>query len=151
MAYNPTSFPPTPQVKTLGLNISKTLCDSSTHFAYFNSWQEVDRETSVVKFGHHLPFAQFAIVVQKVSRAQIYACVRGLYYHMMTSVTASWCKLLQVSNSLLTCTIKLILLWLASCSCCRPFLPTNQNIGFLALHTALGKLIYCPYSNMVQS
>ena len=48
------SFPPTPRVKTRGLNISKTSCDSSTHFAYFNSWQKVDRETSVVKFGHHL-------------------------------------------------------------------------------------------------
>ena len=49
----PTSFPPTLQVKTHGLNISKTSCDSSTNFASFNSWQKVDRETSVVKFGHH--------------------------------------------------------------------------------------------------
>ena len=49
----PSSFPPTLQVKNHGLNIYKTLCDSSTSFAYFNSWQKVDGETSVVKFGHH--------------------------------------------------------------------------------------------------
>ena len=36
----PSSFPPTPRVKTRGLNVSKTSCDSSTHFAYFNSWQK---------------------------------------------------------------------------------------------------------------
>ena len=49
----PTSFPPTPWVKTHRLNVSKTSCNSSTYFAYFNSWQKVDRETSVVKFEHH--------------------------------------------------------------------------------------------------
>ena len=48
----PPSFPPTPQVKNHRLNICKTLCNSA-HFAYFNSWQKVDRKTSVVKFGHH--------------------------------------------------------------------------------------------------
>ena len=49
----PSSFPPTPRVKTRGFNVSKTLYDSSTHFAYFNSWQKVDGETSIVRFGHH--------------------------------------------------------------------------------------------------
>ena len=53
------------------------------------------------------------------------------------SVAASQCKLLQVANSLLTCTVELTPVWLASCGYCGPFLPTNQNIGFLALHTAL--------------
>ena len=49
----PSSFPPTPWVKNHGLNVCKTLCNSSTHFAYFNSWQKVDWETSIVKFRHH--------------------------------------------------------------------------------------------------
>ena len=49
----PSSFPPTPRVKNRGLNICKTLCNSSTHFAYFNSWQKVDGQTSIVKFEHH--------------------------------------------------------------------------------------------------
>jgi hypothetical protein len=49
----PTSFPPTPRVKNRRLNVWKTSCDSSTHFAYFYSWQKVDGEISIVKFGHH--------------------------------------------------------------------------------------------------
>jgi len=49
----PSSFPPTPRVNNRGLNVCKTSCDSSTHFTYFNSWQKVDGETSIVKFGHH--------------------------------------------------------------------------------------------------
>ena len=49
----PSSFPPTLWVKNCGLNVCKTSCDSSTNFAYLNSWQKVDGETSVVKFGHH--------------------------------------------------------------------------------------------------
>ena len=46
----PSSFPPKPQVKTHGLNIWKTLCNSSTNFVYFNSWQLVD---GLTKHGHH--------------------------------------------------------------------------------------------------
>ena len=49
----PSSFSPTPWVKNHKLDVCKTLCDSSTHFAYFNSWQKVDGETSIVNFGHH--------------------------------------------------------------------------------------------------
>ena len=49
----PSSFPPTQQEKTCRLNACKTLCNSSTHFEYFNSWQKVDGETFIVKFGHH--------------------------------------------------------------------------------------------------
>jgi len=55
----------------------------------------------------------------------------------------------QVANSLPTCTVELTPMWLASRGCCGPFVPANQNIGFLALHMALGKLISfisCPYS-----
>ena len=53
VAYNTHIFPTNTTGKTCGLNISRTSCDSSTHFVYFNSWQKVDRETSVVKFGHY--------------------------------------------------------------------------------------------------
>ena len=49
----PSSFPPTPRVKTRGFNVSKTSYNSSTHFAYFNSWQKVDGETSIMRPRHH--------------------------------------------------------------------------------------------------
>jgi hypothetical protein len=49
----PSLFPPTPWVKTRRLNVWKTSYGSSTYFAYFNSWQKVDEETSVMKFGDH--------------------------------------------------------------------------------------------------
>lgn len=49
----PSSFPPKPRVKTRGFNIWKMMCDGSTHFAYFNSWQKLDGETSIVRFRHH--------------------------------------------------------------------------------------------------
>ena len=47
-------FPLKPRVKTHGFNIWKSLCNSSTDFVHFNSWQKVDGETSIVKFRHHL-------------------------------------------------------------------------------------------------
>ena len=49
----PSSFLQTLWVKNCRLNVCKTLCDSSTHFSYFNSQQKVDGETFIVKFGHH--------------------------------------------------------------------------------------------------
>ena len=49
----PSPFQPTPWVKNHRLKVCKTSCNSSTHFAYFNCWQKVDGETSIVKFGHH--------------------------------------------------------------------------------------------------
>ena len=49
----PSSFPPKPWVKTRGFNVWKMSCDGSTHFASFNSWQKLDGETSIVRFGHH--------------------------------------------------------------------------------------------------
>jgi hypothetical protein len=54
VAYNALIVP----TKTAGkknhrFNVWKTSCDSSTHFAYFNSCQKVDGETFAMKFGHH--------------------------------------------------------------------------------------------------
>ena len=49
----PSTFPLRLQVNNYRLNVCKTSCNSSTNFAYFNSWQKVDGETSIVKFGHH--------------------------------------------------------------------------------------------------
>ena len=48
----PPSFPPKPRLKTRGLNVWKTSCDSNTHFAYFNSCRFVHKETSVMKHVH---------------------------------------------------------------------------------------------------
>jgi hypothetical protein len=48
----PPSFPPKPRWKTRGFNVWKTSCNSHTHFAYFNSCQFVDKESSDVKHAH---------------------------------------------------------------------------------------------------
>ena len=53
VAYNPLIFPTEISGKNPYFYLWKTLCNSSTHFAYFNSWQKVDGQTSIVKFGHH--------------------------------------------------------------------------------------------------